>query len=109
MPKNLSRLLTALLTAALLGVLAGPSAATADAKPLKRGSHGTAVKKLQRALHVRPADGVFGKGTARAVRRFQRRHRLHVDGVVGPATWRAVRRSARSSRGSSRRVTRSPA
>ena len=68
------------------------AAPAADAKPLKRGSHGPRVVKLQRALHLR-ADGIFGKGTARAVRRFQRRHGLHADGIVGPATWRMIRRS----------------
>ena len=44
---------------------------------------------LQRALHI-PADGVFGPGTAKAVRRFQKRHGLAADGIVGPATWAAL-------------------
>ena len=73
---------------ALLLMLALPATA-AHAKPLKRGAHGPRVVKLQRALGV-PADGRFGKRTARAVKRFQRRHRLTVDGLVGRATWRAV-------------------
>ena len=52
-----------------------------------RGSHsGTSVSDLQRLLGI-PADGVFGRGTARAVRDFQRHHGLTADGVVGPATW----------------------
>ena len=89
MPERLPRLALALLTAALLALSAG---AVADAKPLKRGSHGTAVKRLQRALHLSP-DGVFGPGTARAVRRFQRRHHLHADGIVGPSTSRMIRRA----------------
>ena len=50
---------------------------------------GTSVTDLQRALGI-PADGVFGRGTARAVREFQRRHGLKADGVVGPATWAAL-------------------
>jgi peptidoglycan hydrolase-like protein with peptidoglycan-binding domain len=51
--------------------------------------HGTSVKDLQRLLGL-PADGVFGRQTARAVRDFQRHHGLKADGVVGPATWAAL-------------------
>jgi peptidoglycan hydrolase-like protein with peptidoglycan-binding domain len=50
---------------------------------------GTTVADLQRALGL-PADGVFGRQTARAVREFQRNHGLRADGVVGPATWAAL-------------------
>jgi peptidoglycan hydrolase-like protein with peptidoglycan-binding domain len=65
-------------------------AAAADAKPLKKGSHGARVKVLQRDLGLSPADGIFGQGTYKAVRRFQRRHGLTVDGIVGTVTWRLV-------------------
>jgi peptidoglycan hydrolase-like protein with peptidoglycan-binding domain len=86
-------------------------ATTADARPtLHHGDRGRSVQSLQHALHI-GADGVFGRGTVRAVRRFQRRHGLHADGVVGAATWRMIRRSihrrhavARSA-GASRGVT----
>jgi lysozyme family protein len=84
------RLRTLVLAVAACLVLSA-AAPAADAKPLKRGAHGPRVERLQRALHLQP-DGIFGKGTARAVRRFQRRHGLHPDGIVGPATWRAIRR-----------------
>jgi peptidoglycan hydrolase-like protein with peptidoglycan-binding domain len=87
MPSSRSSPVLALLAAALLALAL---AQAADAKPLKRGSHGAAVKRRQRALHLSPADGIFGKGTARAVRRFQRSRRLTADGVVGPATWQAL-------------------
>jgi lysozyme family protein len=52
-------------------------------------AHGSGVADLQRALGI-SADGVFGRGTARAVRAFQRKHGLKADGVVGPATWAAL-------------------
>src|SRR3954447_21477700 len=56
-----------------------------------KGPHagGTSVRDLQHALGL-PADGVFGRQTARAVREFQRHHGLRADGVVGPATWAAL-------------------
>jgi peptidoglycan hydrolase-like protein with peptidoglycan-binding domain len=54
-----------------------------------RDTGGTTVRDLQRALGL-PADGVFGRQTARAVREFQRNHGLRADGVVGPATWAAL-------------------
>jgi peptidoglycan hydrolase-like protein with peptidoglycan-binding domain len=76
-------------------------AATATADPLKRGSTGPRVAKVQRWLGLEP-DRIFGPATRRAVRRFQRRHGLAVDGVVGPATWSALRRAGarRASSGS---------
>src|SRR3954463_10511236 len=56
---------------------------TAQALPaLHHGDRGRSVERLQPGLHI-GADGVFGRGTVRAVKRFQRRHGLHADGVVG--------------------------
>jgi hypothetical protein len=75
------------MVAALL-LVAGP----ADAKPLKRGSEGHRVAQVQRWLGV-SADGIFGPGTKRAVKRFQRRHGLTADGIVGPVTWTSLKRS----------------
>ena len=37
------------------------------------------------------ADGVFGRSTAEALRRFQREYGLVADGICGPATLRALR------------------
>jgi peptidoglycan hydrolase-like protein with peptidoglycan-binding domain len=91
MPAPISRRILALL--AVTSVTAAASTTTADAKPLKHGSHGARVKVLQRDLGLAPADGVFGKGTLRAVKRFQRHHHLTVDGIVGTVTWRLVHRS----------------
>jgi hypothetical protein len=95
MPAPIFRLFLALLAATLVALPAA-AASTADAKPLKHGSHGTRVKVLQRALHLSPADGVFGKGTLRAVKRFQRRHHLKADGIVGAGTWAMIRRARRT-------------
>jgi Putative peptidoglycan binding domain len=84
-----------------------PAVATtpvAGAKPLKRGSHGVRVKVLQRDLGVSPADGIFGKGTYKAVRKFQRNHHLAVDGIVGTVTWRLVHHRAHRSSGVSHGV-----
>jgi len=47
---------------------------------------GSAVARLQSALHMQP-DGEFGPETEAAIRRLQARHGLTVDGVVGPTTW----------------------
>jgi hypothetical protein len=105
MPVTISRPFPALLAATFVAALLALSlSASADAKPLKYKSHGTRVKVLQRDLGIRPADGIFGHGTSRAVKRFQRRHHLHADGIVGAATWSMIRRSrhARASSSGSR-------
>ena len=81
----------ALLALAVCAVAAQPALAE---RTVERGDRGATVRKLQRLLHVRP-DGIFGRGTVRAVKRFQRRHGMRADGVAGPATWRSLRRSAR--------------
>ncbi len=37
-----------------------------------------------------PVDGYFGAATKRALRGYQRKHRLEVDGIAGPHTLRAL-------------------
>lgn len=93
-----SKLCAAVLAAACISV-AVPGVATA--KPLKKGSSGARVVKLQRALGI-DADGNFGPATVRAVKRFQRRNHLDDDGIVGTSTWRRVSRSRASRRARSR-------
>jgi hypothetical protein len=65
----------------------------AEAKSLKRGAEGPRVVQVQRWLGI-AADGIFGPGTRRAVKRFQRRHGLTADGIVGPVTWSALKRGS---------------
>src|SRR5918996_1631934 len=73
--------------ACTLAAALAPSSALA-LPTLERGDRGRSVERLQHGLHI-AADGVFGRRTVRAVKRFQRRHGLRADGVVGPATWAA--------------------
>ena len=63
---------------------------TLQGRVLRRGHRGRSVAQLQRRLDVQ-ADAVFGPRTERAVKRFQRLHRLPVTGVVDVATRRALR------------------
>ena len=56
---------------------------------LKIGSRGKEVKELQEFLEI-GADGIFGKGTAAAVKAWQRANSLDDDGIIGPATWDAM-------------------
>jgi Putative peptidoglycan binding domain len=79
-----------ILTIALLLGGAGTAAAA-----LKKGDRGPQVAKVQRWLN-QPDDGIFGRGTKAAVKRFQRRQGLTPDGVVGPATWAALKRGHRA-------------
>lgn len=90
-----------LLLALVAVLLAGPS--TASAKPLEKGDRGPRVEKLQQMLGI-GVDGVFGPGTLRVVKRFQRRHDITADGVVGAGTWSMLRRAraARRKRSSTR-------
>jgi cell wall-associated NlpC family hydrolase len=89
-----------ILTFALLLGGAGSAAAA-----LKKGDRGPQVAKVQRWLN-QPDDGIFGRGTKAAVKRFQRRRGLTPDGVVGPATWAALKRGHRAASRRSSSATR---
>jgi len=72
-----------------------PTTVPAPTRPtLRLWARGEDVRALQRALVAKGVkmrvDGVFGRGTLRAVKAFQKAKRLRVDGVVGPRTWRAL-------------------
>jgi len=65
---------------------------TSSGRPvLRQGATGGDVVYLQNRLiahgHSVTPDGVFGPGTAAAVRAFQSARGLPADGVVGPMTW----------------------
>jgi peptidoglycan hydrolase-like protein with peptidoglycan-binding domain len=101
MPVPTSRRFLAALAATSFVVPAVATTPVAGAKPLKKGSHGVRVKVLQRDLGLAPADGIFGHGTWKAVRRFQRNHHLTIDGIVGTVTWRLVHDGGKRARTSS--------
>jgi len=93
------RAIRILATVAVATVVAG--AATAPAAHARSGN----VAALQAALKTLglyggSIDGIRGQGTRRAVKRFQRRHRLAEDGVAGPMTRRALGRRGRPRLGS---------
>jgi peptidoglycan hydrolase-like protein with peptidoglycan-binding domain len=62
---------------------------------IRRGAHGPAVRRLQRALRRTgnrgvAVDGNFNAQTETAVKDFQRSAGLGANGIVGPATWKAL-------------------
>ena len=100
--KGLMKRLTALFAAALLLIPAAvlsegetaatpaPAAASAGSV-LRYGDKGDAVLKMQTRLSelgydVGTPDGVFGKGTKKAVQAFQHWNGLETDGEAGPKT-----------------------
>lgn len=57
-----------------------------DIGVLRKGSRGEGVKIMQEALGI-GADGVFGPGTERALKKWQADNGLVADGIAGPATF----------------------
>jgi putative chitinase len=53
---------------------------------LRQGSRGPLVAEVQEKLNISPADGIFGPGTARLVKKWQGANGLTADGIVGPNT-----------------------
>src|SRR3982750_1222317 len=88
--RHASLLLIAAAVATLAAFAGVAVAGRGSANTLKYGMRGTAVKQLQRKLHVRPASGYFGRKTRAAVKRFQRRHHIKATGVPGPKTLRRL-------------------
>ena len=65
-----------------------------DVRALQAGALRVFPSYAREALGKAGADGVFGPGTARFVREFQRRHfgagSRQVDGIAGPLTRAAL-------------------
>jgi peptidoglycan hydrolase-like protein with peptidoglycan-binding domain len=80
-----------------LSVLAIPSTAGATSATLRSGSHGAAVKELQRELNAAgvsiTVDGQYGPATVTAVSRFQRAANLKLTGVADAVTQQRLRQS----------------
>ena len=61
----------------------------------QRGALGGEVERIQERLKTLrhyngPVDGIFGAGTAMAVKAFQRSAAIAADGAVGSVTWKAL-------------------
>ena len=72
----------------------------AQAATYRQGSTGEQVRIIQTKLknwgyYDGAVDGIFGSGTAEAVRYFQRKNGLTADGIVGPATLKVISAEAR--------------
>ena len=68
---------------------------SAEAAVYRQGSTGEQVRIIQTKLknwgyYDGAVDGIFGSGTAEAVRYFQRKNGLTADGIAGPATLKAL-------------------
>lgn len=68
-------------------IMGGGSSIDSDSnyRTLKRGSRGQDVLRMQEALGI-TADGIFGFGTAAALKKWQRQKGLLVDGIAGNNT-----------------------
>jgi len=60
--------------------------AAGGSRTLRRRMQGDDVARMQKAIGISPADGIFGIGTDSAVREWQKANGLVADGIVGPAT-----------------------
>ena len=80
---HVRRLAALVLTVAALLAVATTAFAADGAKPVS-------VKEIQTALGFKRPDGVMGPKTRRAIKRFQKAHRLKADGIAGPETLKAL-------------------
>lgn len=68
--------------------IAGPK--TLSACPtVKKGAKGNITKLIQEKLFIK-SDGIFGKDTYNAVKKYQTDNKLSADGIVGKNTWRKL-------------------
>ncbi|AFV03933.1 Spore cortex-lytic enzyme, lytic transglycosylase SleB [Dehalobacter sp. UNSWDHB] len=78
-------------------VLSAASQAALGDRTLSKGSRGSEVKALQSKLvqlgyQVGKVDGIYGKSTLAAVKRFQKSRGLKADGIAGDKTIRELKR-----------------
>ena len=81
------------------------SLTSADAASIQRGSSGDTVRQIQTKLkqwgyYSGAVDGVYGSGTEKAVRYFQKKNGLTVDGKCGAQTLAALGISSAAPSGS---------
>ena len=96
--KRLRLVLAVLLSVSMVLVALAPAV---EAASYKKGSSGAMVTQIQTKLkswgyYTGTVDGVYGSGTARAVRAFQQKNGLTVDGKAGDQTLAAMGLSAGS-------------
>lgn len=60
---------------------------------IKRGSKNVEAVKFVQSVVGATVDGVFGPGTERSVKSWQKANNLTADGLVGPATWAVMQDS----------------
>lgn len=88
------------ISAFLIVLLATSSvlAAAPTDKVVKQGARGDDVVYIQKLLadagfYAGPIDGIFGTGTANAVKEFQKQSGLPIDGVIGQDTIKFLERA----------------
>ena len=104
--KSRKRLILALVVIFLLNIAVIVCVQRADAAAYKRGSTGSVVSQIQQKLsswgyYSGSVDGIYGSGTEKAVRAFQKKNGLTVDGIAGSATLKAMGLESGGSGGSS--------
>lgn len=86
------------------------SQATLGDRTLSKGSRGSEVRDLQKKLiqigyQVGKVDGIYGKKTQSAVKRFQQEHGIKADGIAGTRTIKELKRlTGESSTSSGKKV-----
>lgn len=104
MPKHKRKLVLALAVVIAVNLLLISLVTSAEAASYKKGSTGAVVTQIQTKLkawgyYTGAVDGVFGSGTEKAVRWFQRANGLTADGKVGTQTLAALGIQAGTSSG----------
>src|SRR5947209_6851937 len=95
-----ARIAFACVALAAAALPASADAASYAKRTLKVGSKGTDVKQLQKYLNTvgidTPIDGSYGRGTASAVKKFERADHDRVDGQATAADQKAIRSAAQN-------------